>query len=273
VRLLLRSINCCSSAQISQKAEGKIIYWRHILAQFAVTKLMAEECEVVRVGRDEEIDALESCESMKSTSATNNTAITTEEFESSTTLHMSSEVGVVTITGDSEEQGDDGCGDPLDGGNSITGRDSQDKNADDTTDFSNGKGDDCDSSGGDDDRPRCDVTINEKEEIQDLNNELETFMAEVKQRFRSHKEDLEAVTKEKKDYYEKWQCVETEFTSLKERYERSEREYEREIERVTQSRNEFEAKWESAKKTIKEKELEIQKVGNIPVLLLYAELR
>ena len=44
-------------------------------------QLMAEECEVVRVGRDEEIDALESCESMKSTSATNNTAITTEEFE------------------------------------------------------------------------------------------------------------------------------------------------------------------------------------------------
>ena len=30
-----------------------------------------------------------------------------------------------------------------------------------------------------DSRPRCDVTINEKEEIQDLNNELETFMAEV----------------------------------------------------------------------------------------------
>ena len=47
------------------------------------------------------------------------------------------------------------------------------------------------------------------------------------------------MTKEKKDYYEKWQCVEKEFTSLKERYERSEREYEREIERVTQSRNEF----------------------------------
>ena len=42
---------------------------------------------------------------------------------------------------------------------------------------------------------------------------------------------------------------------------------------MTQSRNEFEAKWKSAKKTIKEKELEIQKVGNIPVSLFYAELR
>ncbi|CAI8025640.1 hypothetical protein GBAR_LOCUS14786 [Geodia barretti] len=84
-------------------------------------------------------------------------------------------------------------------------------------------------------------------------------MAEVKQRFRSHKEDLKVLTEEKKDYYEKWQCVEKEFISLKERSERSELEYEREIQRVTQIRNEFEAKWESAKKTIKEKELEIQK--------------
>ena len=44
-------------------------------------QLMAEECEVVRVGRDEEIDALESCESMKSTSATNNTAITPKSLK------------------------------------------------------------------------------------------------------------------------------------------------------------------------------------------------
>ena len=94
----------------------------------------------------------------------------------------------------------------------------------------------------------------------------------VKQRFCSYKEDLKALTEEKKDYYEKWQCVEKEFISLKERSERSELEYEREIQRVTQSRNEFEAKWESAKKTIKEKELEFQKVGNIPVPLFYAEL-
>ncbi|CAI8028465.1 hypothetical protein GBAR_LOCUS16233, partial [Geodia barretti] len=240
-----------SSAQISQKAEGKINYWRHMAAQFAATKLMAEESE----GRVEEIDGPESYASMKSTSATN---IVAEEYESSTT-YISSEVGAVTITGDSEEKGDDGCGDTLDSGNSITGKDSQDENADDTTDVSNGKGDDCDGSGGGDDGPRLDVTIKEKEEIQDLNNELETFMAEVKQRFRSHKEELNAVTKKKEEYYEKWQCAETEYTSLKEKYDRRERKYESEIQRVTQSRNEFEAKWESAKKTIKEKELEIQK--------------
>ena len=93
----------------------------------------------------------------------------------------------------------------------------------------------------------------------------------VKQRFRSHKEELNAVTKKKEEYYEKWQCAETEYTSLKEKYDRRERKYESEIQRVTQSRNEFEAKWESAKKTIKEKELEIQKVGYTPVPLFYAE--
>ena len=71
-------------------------------------------------------------------------------FFGSSTTNISSEVGAVIITGDSEVEGDDGCGDPVDGGNSITGKDSQDENADDTTDVSNGKGDDCDGSGGGD---------------------------------------------------------------------------------------------------------------------------
>ena len=85
--------NCCSSAQISQKAEGKTNYWRHTLAQFfsvccyilrycSVTidaelcyisqlQSMAEESE----SRVEEIDGSESYASMKSTSAANIVAI------------------------------------------------------------------------------------------------------------------------------------------------------------------------------------------------------
>ena len=69
-------------------------------------------------------------------------------FFGNSTTNISIEVGAVIITGDSEEEGDDGCGDAVDGGISITGKDSQDENADDTTDVSNGKCDDCDGSGG-----------------------------------------------------------------------------------------------------------------------------
>ena len=64
------------------------------------------------------------------------------------------------------------------------------------------------------------------------------------------------MTNQKEEFYKKWQSVQIDYSSMKEEYEHSQRE----LLLMTKRKEEFEAKWKNAKETIKEKELEIQKV-------------
>ncbi|CAI8028461.1 hypothetical protein GBAR_LOCUS16232 [Geodia barretti] len=95
----------------------------------------------------------------------------------------------------------------------------------------------------------CDVTHKKKEELQDLNNEMDTFMMKVEEKFRSLQEELEEVAKKKEDYYEGRQRMEEEYKQSRER----------ELLLTRQSRYDFEGWWECAKETLKETEVGIQK--------------
>ena len=75
----------------------------------------------------------------------------------------------------------------------------------------------------------------------------------VKKKARSDQDQLKAVKKREEKYYKKWESTEKKYSSLKPRHEQK-------IRCLTQSSEEFKAKWKRAENTLKQKEVEIEKV-------------